>query len=591
MLVLVARDDPLADVRERVAFGRILRENYFMCSRYTAIVVLGSILMLSGCNTAPKKSASAPAEKVAAAATTEEDTSSEGTEKRVEAHARYANGVLFDANDEPEKAAAEFYQAALTDPADEELVLEASQRLLQLKQTEKAREVLVKATKQKDAPGILFAQLGRVYAVMGKKELAIDADRAAIRKMPESMAGYRNLAQLYLQSNQTEQGLKVLDEAARRRDADAAYLIELSELYAAYARAGRSDKVKAQALETLTRASKVNTDNPVLMKKLADGFALMGQPNQATEIYLKLVERFPTLPGLREKLAEFYLRAEDRKKAAEQLEALVRNNPTNPQLYYLLGSIAYEDKEPKQAIEYFNKALLLNADFEQVYYDLAGAQINADDPKGALRTLDQAQRRFQDNFVAEFFSSMAYSRMKDYTNAVKHLTAAEVIARATDTNRLNHLFYFQLGAAYERCHKIEEAEKNFRKCLSMEPEFAEALNYLGYMWAERGENLDEARQMIEKAVKLEPKNAAYLDSLGWVLFKLGKPQEAVGHLLKSIEFSEEPDATLLDHLGDIYAALHQSDKAKEAWRKSLTLEPNPKIQKKLGESPALERLQ
>jgi len=545
--------------------------------------------MLASCSTAPKKAAPQPS--VEPAVSQAEDTSSEAADKRIEAHARYANGVLYDANEEPEKAAAEFYQAALTDPTDEDLVLEASQRLLQLKETEKAREVLLKGTRQKEAPGILFAQLGRVYAVLGKKELAIEADRAAIRKMPESMAGYRNLAQLYLQSNQMDQGLKVLDEAAKRREPDAPYLIELSELYAAYARVGRSDKVKAQALEVLNRASTVKTENPVLMKKLADGFALLGEPAKATEIYLKLVERFPTLPGLREKLAEFYLRSEDRKKAAEQLEALVRNNPTNPQLYYLLGSIAYEDKQPKQAIEYFNKAIMLNADFEQAYYDLAGAQINANDAKGALRTLDDAQKRFQDNFVAEFFSSMAYSRMKDYTNAVKHLTAAEVIARATDTNRLNHLFYFQLGAAYERCQKFEEAEKNFRKCLSIEPDFAEALNYLGYMWAERGENLDEARNMIEKAVKLEPKNAAYLDSLGWVLFKLGKPQEAVGHLLKSIEYSEEPDATLLDHLGDIYAALRQSDKAKEAWRKSLAIEPNTKIQKKLGESPAPERLQ
>jgi tetratricopeptide (TPR) repeat protein len=206
-----------------------------------------------------------------------------------------------------------------------------------------------------------------------------------------------------------------------------------------------------------------------------------------------------------------------------------------------------------------------------------------------LGTLDLASKKFPDNFVAEFFTSLAYSRMKDFTNAVNHLTAAEVIARATDTNRLSHLFYFQLGAAYERCQKIEEAEANFRKCLKMDPNFAEGLNYLGYMWAERGEHLEEAREMIEKAVKLEPKNAAYLDSLGWVFYKLGKPREALAPLLKSIEHSEEPDATLFDHLGDVYAALHESQKAREAWRKSIAIEPNAKIQKKLGENSSPDR--
>jgi Flp pilus assembly protein TadD len=87
--------------------------------------------------------------------------------------------------------------------------------------------------------------------------------------------------------------------------------------------------------------------------------------------------------------------------------------------------------------------------------------------------------------------------------------------------------------------------------------------------------------MIEKAVSLQPTNAAYLDSLGWVLFKQGHTKEALKPIRKAIEFSEEPDATLFDHLGDIYAALKQLDKAREAWRKSLEIEPNKEVEKKL----------
>src|SRR2546423_9628622 len=102
------------------------------------------------------------------------------------------------------------------------------------------------------------------------------------------------------------------------------------------------------------------------------------------------------------------------------------------------------------------------------------------------------------------------------------------------------------------------------------------------MWADRGVKLPEAREMIEKAVKKEPKNAAFLDSLGWVLYKLDKPKEALPYLLKSLENSKEPDATLYDHLGDIYSALQQVDKARDAWRKSISIEPNAQIQKKLG---------
>jgi predicted negative regulator of RcsB-dependent stress response len=38
---------------------------------------------------------------------------------------------------------------------------------------------------------------------------------------------------------------------------------------------------------------------------------------------------------------------------------------------------------------------------------------------------------------------------------------------------------------------------------------------------------------------------------------------------------------LFDHLGDIYAALQQQGKAREAWQKSLSLEPNEEVEKKL----------
>jgi Tfp pilus assembly protein PilF len=103
------------------------------------------------------------------------------------------------------------------------------------------------------------------------------------------------------------------------------------------------------------------------------------------------------------------------------------------------------------------------------------------------------------------------------------------------------------------------------------------------MWAEHGTNLDNARDLIEKALKAEPKNAAYLDSMAWVLFKIGKPKEALDYALKSVAAPEEPDPTEYDHLGDIYKALNQPDRAREAWQKSLSLEPNDAVKKKLEE--------
>jgi tetratricopeptide (TPR) repeat protein len=326
--------------------------------------------------------------------------------------------------------------------------------------------------------------------------------------------------------------------------------------------------------------------NLLLVQRLADGLKLMGEFSTAERFYQELLERFPALPGLREKLAEIYLREGKKDEAAKQLEAVIRNNPRNEQAYYFLGSMAYEEKKLAEAEDYFEKALLLRPEFEPVYYDLAGVKIARNKSQEALELLEKARSRFKSGFLLEFYTAMAYSRSKNYDTAMKHLTEAEVMARANEPQRLNHNFYYQVGSVSERKGDYAEAEKYFRKCLELSPNFAEAMNYLGYMWADRGENLEEAKKMIGRAVELEPKNAAYLDSLGWVLFKLRQPKEALDWLLKAIEHAGEPDPTLFEHLGDIHSELKDYEKARQAWQKSVELEPNDAVKKKLESLPA-----
>lgn len=551
-------------------------------------IIAAAMLWLAGCASPARKSSDSAGQRSDKSRTAGEVLSSEETERRAEAHAHYAAGVVHDWNEEWDQAAGEYYAAALADPDNELLVLDASHRLVQMKKFEKALEVLNKAAGRPRASGSLFAQIGRIQGLQGNKEAAQQSYRAAIKRSPRSILGYRYLAQLHLQNREHNEALKVLDQASRQNNSDATFLIELGDLYTAFIRSKPDDALKARALGLFERAAKQSPTNVFWLQTLADGFAAVGESDKAMEIYLKLIERRPVLPGIREKLTEMYLRKQDRKKAVEQLQAIIRDNPVSPQAYYLLGSLAFEDKDFKSAIDSFRKTVLLNSTFEPAYYDLAATQLNMKQPRDALITLERARGKFKETFPTEFYSAMAYAALKDFTNAVKHLTAAEIIARATETNRLNEKLFFQIGSAYERIQKFDEAEKYFRKCLELKPEYPEALNYLGYMWADRGTNLTEAKELIEKAIKFEPKNAAYLDSMAWVLYKLDNPEAALSWQLQALQYTEEPDPTLYDHLGDIYAALKQRDKAREAWQKAISLEPNQQIQKKLESDTASE---
>ena len=111
--------------------------------------------------------------------------------------------------------------------------------------------------------------------------------------------------------------------------------------------------------------------------------------------------------------------------------------------------------------------------------------------------------------------------------------------------------------------QYDDAEKAFRKALELQKDDPAVMNYLGYMFADRGIHLDEAESLIQKAVQSDPTNGAYLDSLGWVLFRKGKSSEAREWLEKAVALPDGvDDPAVWDHLGDVQIKLDQPAKAK-----------------------------
>jgi len=125
------------------------------------------------------------------------------------------------------------------------------------------------------------------------------------------------------------------------------------------------------------------------------------------------------------------------------------------------------------------------------------------------------------------------------------------------------------------------------KVLALQADHVEALNYLGYTWADNNINLDKALEYIQKANGLKPDNGFILDSLGWVYFRLGDLEKAGNELERAIALEPE-DPNIQEHLGDVYQAAGQKEKARHAWRKAMDLfkegDKKGKVQKKIDES-------
>lgn len=510
---------------------------------------------------------------------------------KIEAQAHYATGVILAAGADTGLALEEFYQAALKDAGNESLVLEVAGDFLQLAQPEKAQAVLERAIRQPNVSGELDALLGKVYLQLNQPGLATVASRVAIKKNPQTLTAYQTLFQIELQARRGAAALGVIEEAGRVGYPAAPYLIGLGELCLRLGRELPDQKQPAHSLATtfFKSAKTLPGQELELRLRLAEGFFALGQQDEVTAVYLDLLKTYLEQPSVgelvRARLADIFLGTTNRQQTAELLQWMVRANPTDARANYFLGSLAGERTNFVQAAECFFRTILLNPDFEPAYGELANMQLALNEPAQAQATLERARKKFPRSFLLEYLSGVTASRQKNYTNALEHFTAAEILAQAGKAQRLTEAFYFQFGSACERLGDLAQAEKNFLKCLELAPNFDDAQNYLGFMWAEHGLNLDRARELIGKALAADPKNPAYLDSMAWVLFKLNQPGPALEFELKAVANSEEADAEIYHHLGDIYAALGQVDSARDAWRRSLGIEPNEQVRKKLEPAP------
>ncbi|MEP7011729.1 MAG: tetratricopeptide repeat protein [Acidobacteriota bacterium] len=258
--------------------------------------------------------------------------------------------------------------------------------------------------------------------------------------------------------------------------------------------------------------------------------------------------------------------------------------------------LASTDKETR------DRAILFSVDAAAEVTDpaaglaLLSTLVGADDAPSPTLAAKRAELLFRQGHEAEgraeiekleaagpgsaFAAAQVYQRLERYAEGVpilKRLTAAKPDLAAG---------WFLLGAALERTEDHEGAVAAFKKALELEPDFHSALNYLGYLWADRGENLDEARALILRAVALDPENGAYVDSLGWVRFQLKEYVPARGLLERAARLMPK-DASVQEHLGDLYKTTGQVALARDAYRRALALESEnaDQVKRKLAELP------
>lgn len=164
----------------------------------------------------------------------------------------------------------------------------------------------------------------------------------------------------------------------------------------------------------------------------------------------------------------------------------------------------------------------------------------------------------------------AYVAMSQvYTDANRGAQAVKVLQDAQSKFPAETGIAFELGTVLDRQRKFAESEVVFRQLLSKEPDNAPALNYFGYMLAERGERLNESVDYIKRALAIDPNNGSYLDSIGWAYFKDGKLDLALEHLQRAAQMLAT-NSLVQDHYAGVLFRVGRYDDAIAAWTKALS---------------------
>jgi len=142
---------------------------------------------------------------------------------------------------------------------------------------------------------------------------------------------------------------------------------------------------------------------------------------------------------------------------------------------------------------------------------------------------------------------------------LKDLSGAEATLRAALRHGGGDEVLFQLAVLLDKDGRFPDAEKELNTLITESPKHAEALNYLGYSWADRGSNLVPAEALIRRALAVDPDNRFYRDSLGWVLFKQGRFKDAVKPLAQAAKGLARSDiadeAVVFEHLAAVQKKL------------------------------------
>ena len=288
----------------------------------------------------------------------------------------------------------------------------------------------------------------------------------------------------------------------------------------------------------------------------------MGNTREAEKIFTELGRRSQTDPDVLDFVIRYYLDEKDFDAAIVILENMAKGAGGKDDINYILALAYYGKNDRDSALKYLLKippeSKFFDKAVEHVYYLYS----ENDDVDKAIAYLDTAIKARPENSDFRIYIGKLYEETGAYAEA-RH-----ILEKGIELDPENPKLHFMLGVILDKSGDRDGAIFMMKEVIRISPEDATALNYLGYTYADMGENLDEAQHLVEQALHHKPNDGYITDSLGWIYYKKGDYEKALEVLKKAVELVPD-DPTILEHLGDVYLKVNNRQKALEMYKRSL----------------------
>ena len=527
-----------------------------------------------------------------------------------EAYTNFLQARLHFLDGDTQAAIAKYQEARKYSPESLEIDLRLAQLLLgsgKLNEVLPLAENLVQKHPRSTEAHVL---LGSVNGALRRVDPAIEEYRQVLKLDPTKSDAHLYLGSLLAEKKETAEAEKeflIFTEIEPRSPLGYYYLGRLSA----------ERKTWAPAEDYYQKAIERQPSFLAALVELGIIYEFQKKNDQAVALYRKALRYFPDNPRLLERLGQIYISRNDYKGALEQFQEQERFDTDNLDLRVKIGLLEFEEGDVVKAQEEFNFVLTAEPGHPTARYYLAAAYLKSgltdkarqelekidgsspfypeariqiaalqeekDDTAGAIATVQAALEKFPGEIGLQRALAHLFFRAKRYAEA-KDAVEQGLKLKPDDVTLL-----YLLGEAYDFLDEDDLCIETMKKVIRLDPKHADALNYIGYLYAEKGIRLEEALGLLKKALEIRPDDGFITDSLGWVYYQQKNYRKAQELIERAFSLVGD-DPIIAEHLGDVHSALGEREQAVRDYKKSLELKPDPdKDQKRIEEK--LKRLE